>query len=209
MTAFLMAPNFAEKPLVLASGSRTRAHMLSRAGLAVEIEKPNVDEAPSRRSMIAEGASVEAGAARLAELKARDVSRNRPGTLVIGADQILECDGYWFEKPDTMQQAREQLLRLSGRRHRLISSVVVAIDGDRVWHHADQALLTMRPLGQPFMTHYLREIGEAALTSVGGYQLEGLGAQLFSRIDGDYFTILGLPLLPLLAYLRSRDVLGS
>lgn len=209
MMVSLMSTGTPPLTLVLASSSTTRAKMLSEAGLIFEIEKPEVDEADVRLHMIAASATVESGAERLAALKASDVSQRRTNTLVIGADQILECDGKWFEKPGTTAQARDQLRDLSGRRHRLISSVVLAVDGIAVWRHTAEAQLTMRPLGERFLEDYLNAMGDRAFTSVGGYQLEGLGAQLFSRIRGDYFTILGLPLLPLLAQLRSRDVLGN
>jgi hypothetical protein len=129
--------------------------------------------------------------------------------LVIGADQVLECDGVLFDKPVDLAAARAQLLALRGRTHRLVSAVVLARDGQRAWHHVDRADLTMRDFSAGFLDHYLESSGDAVLSSVGAYQLEGRGVQLFVRIDGDYFSILGLPLLPLLDILREQGVLPS
>lgn len=209
MSDTLMSPKTGVPRLVLASGSSTRAAILKGAGLDFIIRKPTVDEASVRRAMIDSNAPVGAGADRLAELKAREISDDQPGALVIGADQNLECDGCWFEKPGTTDQAREQLERLSARRHRLVSSVAVALDGDVVWRHSDQASLIMRTLGAGFLDQYIEIMGNRVLTSVGGYQIEALGAQLFDSVEGDHYTILGLPLLPLLGFLRDSDVLGK
>jgi septum formation protein len=208
MANTIMGLNTRGSSLILASGSSTRADILINAGLIFDIQRPTVDEASVRLSMIASGAPVEAGADRLGALKALEVSADRPGTLVIGADQILECDGAWFEKPETLDQARDQLTRLSGKRHRLVSAVAVARDNTVMWHHTDQAHLSMRPLGSAFLDRYLDVMGEKVFSSVGGYQIEGLGAQLFDRVDGDHYTILGLPLFPLLGFLRDVDILG-
>jgi septum formation protein len=145
----------------------------------------------------------------LAELKAQRVARRHPGSLVIGADQVLECDGILFDKPSDLAAARSQLMALRGREHRLLSAVVLVRDGERVWHHVDRANLTVRDFSADFLDRYLRSAGDAALSSVGAYQLEGVGAQLFAAIDGDYFTILGLPLLPLLDILREQGILPS
>ena len=129
--------------------------------------------------------------------------------LVIGADQMLECEGVWFDKPESLAEAADHLAKLGGRSHTLISCACVVRDGARLWHHIDRARLTMRPLSQAFIASYIEQVGEAALTSVGAYQLEGHGAQLFSKIEGDYFTILGLPLLPLLDFLRHHGVIET
>ena len=209
MTLVLMGPKAGTKSLILASGSATRADILNKAGLKFVIKRPNVDEASVRRTMIADGAPVEAGAVLLAEMKALEVSRAHPDAFTIGADQILECGGAWFEKPETIDQARAQLLDLTGKRHRLISSVVVAMGGSNIWQHTDQAQMTMRPVGRAFLEQYIEIMGDGMFASVGGYQLEGLGAQLFSEVTGDHYTILGLPLLPLLSFLRSHDILGN
>lgn len=198
-----------QEHLVLASGSATRARMLEGAGVPVRLDPPAVDEAEIKASCRASGLRVEETAEALAEMKAQRVTRRHPGALVVGADQMLDCDGVWFDKPADRAQAREQLLALSGKTHRLVSVAVAVLDGERQWHHVDSARLTMRPLTPGFVDFYLDRVGEAALTSVGAYQLEGLGAQLFSRVQGDFFTILGLPLLPLLDFLRQRGVLPS
>src|SRR5262249_265994 len=142
-----------------------------------------------------------------AELKAQRIARRNPGALVIGADQVLDCDGTLFDKPADAADVRRQLLLLRGRRHELVSVVVVARDGVRPWHHVGRAALTMRHLSRGFLDAYLKVAGGAVLAWVGAYQVEGVGAQLFARIDGDYFTILGLPLLPLLDFLREQGVL--
>ncbi|MGD9741959.1 MAG: Maf family protein [Dongiaceae bacterium] len=192
--------------IVLASASAARAAMLRAAGVAVEIDPARIDESEVKRSLGAENATTAAIAETLAELKAVAVSRRRPGRLVLGADQMLDCEGMRFDKPADRAAARDQLLRLGGRRHELVSAAVAVRDGERLWHHVDHARLTMRSLSAEFVDAYLDRAGEAALQSVGAYQLEGLGAQLFRKIEGDYFTILGLPLLPLLEFLRGHGV---
>ena len=203
-------PRTAEPPaLVLASASASRATLLAAAGLAVEQRPAAVDEAGLRDTLKADGAGAEAAAMVLAELKAGAISADAPGALVIGADQILEADGRWFEKPDSRDQARDVLRTLSGREHRLATAVCVVRDGAKLWGCAQSPRLAMRELSDEFLEAYLDRIGEAAFTSVGAYQLEAAGAQLFERIDGDFFTILGLPLLPLLDFLRAQGALPS
>jgi septum formation protein len=145
----------------------------------------------------------------LAEQKARSVSRQRPRDLVIGADQILEMDGQIFSKPRDMATAREALAVLRGREHSLFSCVYVLRDGQRLWHKLDRANLTMRDFSDEFLEAYLASIGDQAFAGPGSYRIEDVGSQLFSKISGDYFTILGLPLLPLLDYLRVQGVLQS
>lgn len=196
------------RAVVLASASRIRLELLLRAGVAAHAAPAHVDEPEVRASLRAEKAGAEDAAETLAELKARKVSRHVSGALVIGADQILDCDGAWFDKPPDRPRAAADLRALSGKRHSLATAVCVVRDGLRLWHHRESARLTMRPLGDAFIEAYLDAIGETALTSVGAYQLEGLGAQLFSRVEGDYFTILGLPLLPLLEFLRNHRVVA-
>lgn len=205
--ARMMGPAARETTLILASGSAIRAQLLRGAGLDFVIETAPVDEAEIRLALQAEGASTGDTAIALAEAKALRISRKHPGTLVIGCDQMLDCNGVWFEKPGDRDHARAHLQALRGRDHTLLSGVVVARDGQRIWHHLSTARLTVRPLSEDFIEAYLEAAGEAVLNSVGAYQLEGLGAQLFSRIDGDYFTILGLPLLPLLDFLRLHGIL--
>jgi len=195
--------------LVLASASPTRALLLRQAGLAVAVDPAAVDEAAAKESLHAAGASAGAAAIALAELKAQKVSRRHPGGLVLGADQILECDGDWFDKPADLAAARRQLQALRGRRHRLYSAAVAVRDGVRLWHHVGEATMTMRPFGEAFLDAYLERAGADLLGSVGAYRLEGLGVQLFAAVEGDHFTILGLPLLPLLDFLRGHRVLAA
>ncbi|WP_353858300.1 nucleoside triphosphate pyrophosphatase [Azospirillum formosense] len=195
--------------VVLASGSRTRAEMLERAGVRVTLAPAAVDEEEIKLAARAEGAPVEDVAEALAELKAQRVTRKHPGALVIGADQMLECEGRWFDKPADRDAARAQLQDLRGKTHRLVSCAVVIRDGERLWHHVDRARLSMRPFSDAFLESYLNAAGDDVLGSVGAYHLEGLGAQLFHRVDGDFFTILGLPLLPLLGFLRVHGVIAE
>ena len=193
-------------PLILASLSSSRRQMLMNAGLDFSIEASGVDEDEVKLSLTGERASARDVATTLAEMKARRVSARRPGALVIGADSTLACDGRLYDKPPTLAAARAQLEALSGRTHELVSSVVVARDGARLCHTTETGHLTMRPLSPSFLDAYLARAGEAVCASVGAYQLEGLGAHLFSRIDGDYFTVLGLPLLPLLVFLAEHGI---
>jgi len=195
--------------LVLASSSRTRASLLEKAGLSVAIDPAAIDEASAKESLRADGAGPAAAATALAELKALKVSRRHFGSLVLGADQLLECDGAWFDKPTDLAAARRQLLALRGRRHRLYSAAVVVQDGVRLWHQVGEAALTMRNFSEPFLDAYIDRAGPDLCGSVGAYRLEGLGVQLFAGIAGDHFTILGLPLLPLLDFLRDRRVLAA
>jgi septum formation protein len=200
-------------PIILASASRARAAMLEQAGVEV-IRKPAIiDEDEVKHSFRAAGMKAEEVAEALAELKAERIARRHasavPSTLIVGADQMLECDGVWFDKPTDRASARTQLQTLRGKQHRLFSCAVVLVNGQRVWHHTDQARLHMRALTDRFIDAYLDAAGDTALQSVGAYQLEGLGAQLFARIEGDFFTILGMPLLPLLDFLRVRGVLPT
>jgi septum formation protein len=196
-------------PVVLASQSVTRRRMLRDAGVPLLTHGPGVDEDEVKAALRAEGASAAEVAEGLAELKARRVSPRYGQTLVIGADQMLDCEGTWFDKPSNRDAARDTLKALSGRTHRLVVSAVVVKDSARLWHQTDAAELTMRPLSDDFIKHYLDAVGDAACHSVGAYQLEGLGAQLFSRVRGDYFTVLGLPLLPLLGFLREHKVVPT
>ena len=196
-------------PLILASASRTRLELLERAGVAVTAEPAAVDETELKVVFQAEGASAEACAEALAELKAMRISARHPTALVIGADQMLDCNGTWFDKPPDLDLARAHLQALSGKSHRLVTAAVAVRDSERLWHTIMAAKLTMRRLSDGFIDDYLQRIGPAALSSVGAYQLEGLGAQLFERVEGDFFTVLGLPLLPLLSFLRGQGVIGA
>jgi septum formation protein len=195
--------------LVLASGSKIRAELMRNAGLTIDVDPANVDERAVEAPLLEAGFPPEDLASVLAEAKANDVSARRPGELVIGADQILAFEGERRTKPDDMEAARRQLLAFSGKTHELLSAVVISKDGEAIWRHVSTARLTMRTLSPAFVGHYLAEAGDDVLSSVGAYQLEGLGLQLFEKIDGDYFTILGLPMLPLLAQLRELGVIEA
>lgn len=204
MSGVLQAAN---PPLVLASTSATRAGLLRAAGLAFETVAPGVDEAGVKESAKADGLSAEDCALLLAELKARRVSEARPEALVIGADQILVCEGTWFDKPPDRAAAARQLAALAGRTHALVTAVVCLRGGVRVWHHLAVPRLTMRALSAATIDAYLAAAGEAVTRNVGAYAVEGLGIRLFSAISGDHGAILGLPLLPLLGFLRQHGVL--
>jgi septum formation protein len=194
-------------PLVLASASRTRRRLLDQAGIAYVPAAADLDERVLRAEARARGDDAETAATALAAAKAIAISRRRPDAIVIGADQILECDGRWFEKPNELEAARAALLALRDRRHRLISGVAVAQAGYCRWRHVDVATMTMRPFSQAFLDHYLDTAASDALDTVAGYRYEGPGVQLFRATNGDIFTILGLPLLALFDYLRSQGIL--
>lgn len=191
--------------LVLASGSAARRHMLEAAGLEFTVDVPRVDEEGAKASLRAGGLKPRDQADALAELKALGVSRSRPD-FVIGADQMLAIGGDVFDKPKDLAEARDHLLRLRGQTHELITAAVVAREGAIIWRHIDTPKLRMRAFSDAFLEDYLARAGEPVLRSVGAYQLEGLGAQLFERVEGDYFSVLGLPLLPLLAFLREHGI---
>lgn len=194
--------------LVLASASAARRRMLEAAGLAFEVETPRVDEEAAKASLRAQGMKPRDQADALAELKALSISRRRGG-FVIGADQMLAMEGETLDKPKDAAEARAHLLRLRGRTHELITAAVVARDGVAIWRQVDTPKLRMRAFSDAFLDDYLARAGVGALGSVGAYQLEGLGAQLFERVEGDYFAVLGLPLLPLLAFLRVHGIAPS
>ena len=181
--------------------------MLAAAGVETEIMPARIDEAVVRQAMLATGAAPRDLADKLAELKALRISARRPGRLVLGADQVLVLGGEVFDKAASRAEARRQLLTLRGRAHQLLSAAVVALDGAPLWRHVGAARLTMRPFSESFLDDYLDRIGDLALQAVGCYHLEGPGAQLFARVEGDHFTVLGLPLLEVLGFLRARGVL--
>ncbi len=195
--------------LILASASAIRAELLRNAGLACEIQPSGVDEDKIKAS----AGLREAGAARLAdtlaELKAIDVSKQRPDAMVIGADQVLECGGRIYDKPADLTGARATLQALRGRQHRLHTAVVVAHRGETLWREISTSKLTMRDYSDGYLDNYLAAVGAAVIASAGAYQLENLGIQLFSKIEGDYFAILGLPLLPLIGFLRLHGLLAD
>ena len=192
--------------VTLASTSASRRAVLTGAGVAFEIEAPGVDEDAARASLSGEGFTPRDMADALAELKATKVSRRRGG-LVIGADQTLDLDGGLMDKAPDMATVREHLTALRGKRHMLHAAVVVALDGAPIWREVVTTTLTVRSFSDEFLDQYLAAEGEALLGSVGCYRLEGLGVQLFDRIDGDYFAILGMPLTGLLDLLRRHGAL--
>lgn len=195
--------------IVLASASPIRATLLTRAGIAVRQHAADIDEGALRAALQRDGASAEQASLVLAETKARRVATRCPGALVIGADQILDCDGFWLAKAADRDAARKTLRALRGRRHVLATGIAVVRDGDRLWSHGARAELTMRRFDDAFLEHYLDRVGAAVFDSVGCYQLEGPGIQLFADIRGDFFTILGLPLLPLLGFLREQEAIAA
>lgn len=195
--------------IILASSSPFRRAMLHNAGVAVSVEPASIDERAVEAAVGDADLTPADLATVLAEAKAVDVSDRNPGALVIGCDQTLSLDGQLLHKPADMEEARRRLLALSGKTHRLDSAVVLARNGEAIWRHAGTALLTMRPLDPAFIGRHLSRIGDKALSSVGAYQVEGEGIQLFEKIDGDHFTIVGLPLLPLLQELRALGAIDG
>jgi septum formation protein len=195
-------------PIILASKSAARRAVLEGAGVPFESLVAGVDEDAVKASLLAEGARPRDIADALAELKAIRVSRGRQG-FVIGSDQTLELDGKLYDKAESLPEARERLITLRGKVHKLHSAVVVAKEGAPIWREVVTCTLTMREFSDEFLEAYLASEGPQALGSVGCYRLEGPGAQLFSRIEGDYFAILGLPLLGLLDLLRRHGALAA
>lgn len=192
--------------LILASSSEARRQLLYGAGLEFVCVAPAVDETEVKRHLAA--ISVSDLASALAHRKALAVSDRHADAIVIGADQTLEIDGAGLDKPTDKQAAREQLMKLRGRTHHLHSAVCCSRNAEVLWQHRSSAALTMRQFSDGELTRYMLQVGEKTTTSVGGYQIEGPAIQLFSQIEGDYFTILGLPLLPLLQFLRDEGVLS-
>jgi septum formation protein len=188
--------------LVLASSSPFRRLLMQNAGLSFDTRAAAIDERAIEASLEAGAAMPEDVALQLACAKALEVSRHYPGALVIGSDQTMSLGERVYHKPRSLQEAHDHLSSLSGLTHHLNSGVAIVKDGQVLWHTVAKASMHVRALSDEFITRYLERVGDAAMTSVGGYQLEGLGIQLFERIDGDYFTILGLPMLPLLQALR-------
>ena len=196
--------------LILASGSASRRAMLENAGVAFDIERPNVDEDAAKASLVAAGTSPRDTADALAQLKAVKISARHPRALVLGSDSVVELDdGRMLDKPVDRADAAAHLRLLSGKRHKLHSAAVIAEGGRPVWRDVDTATVFVRQLSDGFIETYLDGEWPAIAGCVGCYQVEGAGAQLFARIDGSQFTILGLPLLPVLDYLRVRGVLTS
>lgn len=197
-------------PVILASASRVRADMLKTAGIEVAVQPAAVDEGEIKASFKSAGAAATEAAVALAELKADRVSRMVPeNAIVLGADQILTCDDAWFDKPPGRAAARDQMERLSGRTHELHTAVVAFRGRARIWHHLDRTRLWMRDLSPAFLDAYLGAVGDDLMQTVGGYHMERLGPHLFDKIEGDFFAVLGLPLLPTLAFLRDQGVLKA
>jgi len=194
--------------IILASGSASRRSLLAGAGIQAQAIKPNVDEEAAKKAMRSDKLSVRDQAMQLAEIKAIKISSQMSG-LVIGGDQMLNLDGVAFDKPKNLDDAAKHLKKLSGKPHTLETAIVIAENGIPVWRHLARPTLTVRTLSEGFIKSYIKSCGPPLLTTVGAYQLEGMGAQIFSKIEGDYFSILGLPLFPLLDYFRTRGVLET
>ncbi|RVD48326.1 MAG: Maf-like protein [Mesorhizobium sp.] len=195
--------------IILASGSPFRKAMLVDAGVDIEAVPATLDERALEAPLQDSGASPEDVALVLAEAKATEVSERRPGALVLGCDQTLSLGDEVFHKPADMEGARRHLMALSGKTHQLNSAAVLVRDGKVLWRHVGIASMTMRKLDPAFIGRHLARVGAKALSSVGAYQIEGQGIQLFAEIEGDHFTIVGLPLLPLLAELRTLGAIDG
>jgi nucleoside triphosphate pyrophosphatase len=195
--------------LVLASASPFRRRMLEAAGLAFAVVAPDVDEAAVKSGLLGSGATLKEIAQGLAVAKAEVVSTGLPDALVIGADQVLACGAEMFNKPASVAQAREQLVRLRGKTHELHTAVAVAASGKAVWTRVATATLAMRSFSDAFLAQYLTIAGDRVLRTVGAYEIEGLGIQLMEKIEGDMFTVIGLPLLALLSELRARGAVAT
>jgi len=192
--------------LILASASKTRAQLLRNAGVAFDVEPAHADEASLKEALRAERASGRDAALALAELKAMRISGANPGGLVLGCDQLLDCDGTWLDKAIDRADAGRQIGLLQGKAHELATAVCIVCDGRRIWHYVEAPRLVMRTLDTEDIAAYLDAAQDEPIGCVGGYRLEGHGIHLFARIEGDYFAILGLPLLPLLDFLRGQGL---
>ncbi|MCJ8140812.1 Maf family protein [Falsirhodobacter halotolerans] len=195
--------------LILATSSATRCQLLRQAGIAFDALPARVDEKSIRLALQAEDAHPRDVADTLAEMKARKIADRHPDTRVLGCDQVLAMDRTVFAKPETKEEARDQLATLAGRSHMLISAIVAYENARPVWRHVAEAKLTMRPLSDAYLDDYLARNWDSVRHSVGGYKLEEEGVRLFTEIRGDHFTILGLPMLPLLAWLGQRGAIAT
>lgn len=196
-------------PLILASGSSIRAELLENAGVEFSAEKPRVDEDSIKAALLAENAMPRDVADTLAEYKARKVSQKHPNVLVLGCDQVLSYDGIVFDKPASKEIALEQLSSLSNNRHQLISAAVIYHETKPIWRHLGIVRLQMRELSDKYLNSYVERNWEDIRHCVGAYQLEKEGVRLFSQIEGDYFNVLGMPLLEIISYLIQRGDLPS
>lgn len=195
-------------PIILASGSKIRAKILSDANIPFKVISKPVDEGSIKASMLAENARIRDIADALAEAKSIRVSKNTSG-LVIGADQIMTMDGELFDKPISIEAARERLLAMRGKAHKLIGAMVISENGHAVWRHISVVTLHVREFSDEWLENYIKAEGDLMTKSVGAYRFEGRGAQLFTKVDGDSYSIMGLSLLPLLDYLRTRGAILS
>jgi septum formation protein len=202
-------PNRVVPRLILASASTSRARLLRAAGVEFTIDPADIDESVIKQEHQARGLDVESCAMALAEAKAHAVASRQPEALVIGADQILVCAGEWFDKPGDLTEAAAQLRRLRGHDHLLVTACCVYRGDVKLWQDVSTPKLTMRHFGDAFLAGYIEAEGDAVLGSVGAYRIEGRGVQLFARIEGDHFAILGLPLSELLPFLRRQGVVGE
>jgi septum formation protein len=196
-----------DPPIVLASASTARRAVLEAAGLRFEAIAAAVDEAAIKESARAEGYLAADATMMLAEAKARRIAARRPEALVIGCDQMLVLEDRWFDKPDSIEDARRHLEALRGKTHQLVTAVLCWRGGQRIWQHVATPRLTMRPVSDAFLDAYLALEGDQVTTTVGAYRLEGPGIHLFDKVEGEHAAILGLPLLPLLGFLRQHGAL--
>ncbi|MEZ5753377.1 MAG: nucleoside triphosphate pyrophosphatase [Paracoccaceae bacterium] len=197
------------QPLILASASAIRQQLLANAGIPVQAIPARVDEETIRTALEAEGAKPRDMADTLAEMKARKLAERHPDAVVIGCDQVLDFQGRVFSKPENPDAARAQLTALRGQTHRLFSAVVLYQSARPVWRHMGEVRLTMRAFSDAYLDDYLSRNWDEVRHCVGAYQLEGEGARLFAQVEGDYFSVLGLPLLPLLNYLGQRGLIAA
>lgn len=194
-------------PIVLASGSEIRAQLLRNAGVPFSVQVARVDEDTAKRALVAEGAPPRDIADALAELKARKISDKTPGAMVLGCDQVLDFDGRLLSKPETPEDALAQLKAMRGKRHMLLSAAVIYQNGEPVWRHVGQVRLRMRASSDAYLKGYVARNWDSIRHAVGAYKLEEEGVRLFTSIDGDYFNVLGMPLLELLNFLAVRGVI--
>ncbi len=196
-------------PIVLASGSVTRAQLLRNAGVPFSVQIARVDEDTAKRALMAEGAPPRDVADALAEMKARKISDKVPGTMVLGCDQVLDFEGQMLSKPETPEEALAQLKAMRGKRHMLLSAAVIYQDGEPIWRHVGQVRLRMRASSDAYLRDYVARNWDSIRHAVGAYKLEEEGVRLFATIDGDYFNVLGMPLLELLNFLALKGVIDQ